>query len=435
MTPLHCSRSSRFLGAPLAILAGVFGVQAQPAQPPAAKVSAANVSALVNANSQFAFDLLKQINATAGADNIFLSPYSVSSALAMAYAGSRNATQKQMAAVLHFNMPDAGLLDGSSALLAQTRAAAGKNLKLDIANALWGEKSYPFAASYIGAVNQHYGGGFNAVDFLHNANASRLKINQSVAATTESMVPNLLGPGDVNDATRLVLTSAIYFKGSWQSPFETGRTRDSPFTLATGSKVTVPLMEQVAYFRFVQQDGLTAVELPYKGGELSMIAILPAILPDAGAAALASSLTEPRIQALRKSMSVAKVDVYLPRFKFQTRYNLEQTLSKMGMTDAFDASRADFSGMDGKRDLAIGKVIHQAVIEVNEVGSEAAAATAVTIYATTMAPGPPEKIELFLADRPFLFLIVHNPTGSILFLGRVSNPPPAPAPTPDPPRN
>jgi serpin B len=421
MAPLLRGRFLRFTGGSLAALAGVSGMQAQNAPP------TANVSAVVNANSQFAVDLLKQIEAGAAADNIFFSPYSVSSALAMAYAGSRNTTQKQMADVLHFNMPEASLQDGSSALLGQTRAAAGKDLKLDIANQLWGEKGYPFKATFIGTVNKAFAGGFNAVDFLHDANGSRLKINQSIAKTTEGMIPDLLSPGDVNDQTRLVLTSAIYFKGNWQSPFKAERTRDSSFTLAGGSQVTVPLMEQVDYFRFVKQDGLTAVELPYKG-DLSMIAILPAILPDGDS----GPLSLPQLQTLRKNMAVAMVDVLLPRFKFQTRYDLAQTLTKMGMPDAFDAPKADFSGMDGARDLALGKVIHQAVIEVNELGSEAAAATAITMFATTMAPRPPEKIEVFRADRPFLFLIVHNPTGSILFLGRVANPPPVPAPVPPP---
>lgn len=418
MAPSLRGQFLRYTVGSLAMLAGVSGMQAQNAPPPTA-----NVSVVVNANSQFAMDLLKQINIGATADNIFFSPYSVSSALAMTYAGSRNATQRQMADVLHLQMPEAALLDGSSALLAQTKAAAGKDLKLDIANALWGEKSYPFESTFISTVNKTYAGGFNAVDFLHDANGSRLKINQSIARTTEGMIPNLLSPGDVNDKTRLVLTSAIYFKGNWQSSFKAERTRDSPFTLAGGSQVTVPLMEQVSYFRFVKQDGVTAVELPYKG-DLSMIAILPAILPDGDTV----PLTLPQLQALRRNMSVAKVDVLLPRFKFQTHYDLSQTLAKMGMPDAFDAAKADFSGMDGRRDLAISKVIHQAVIEVNELGSEAAAATAVTMFATAMAPGPPEKIEVFRADRPFLFLIVHNPTGSILFLGRVANPPPVPAP-------
>ena len=216
----------------------------------------------------------------------------------------------------------------------------------------------------------------------------------------------------------LVLTSAIYFMGNWESPFKTQDTVDAPFTLRGGNKVTVPLMEQVGHFPFVKQAGLTAIQLPYADNDLSMIAILP----DGDIDKLADSLSLDRIQQIQKDMRSAKVDMYLPRFEFQSRYYLAQTLAKMGMPDAFSAKKTDFSGMDGKTDLYIGQVIHQAMIEVNEAGSIAAAATAVTIVAATAMPPSPEAIQLFRADRPFFFMIVHNATGSILFMGRVSNP-------------
>ena len=395
------------------LLACVSGLLAQ-----APQVTQTLLSGVVSANSQFAVDLYKQINATAAADNIFLSPYSVSTALAMTYAGGRNNTQKQMAGVLHFSLPDRSLLDGFAALLGQTKAAPGKDYKLDVANALWGEKSEPFDPAYTGLIDKYYGGGFNAVDFINDADGSRQKINQSVADSTEGKIQNLLGPGDVGKLTRLVLTSAIYFKGNWASPFKTSETQDTPFTLSSGNKVTVPLMEQVRHFPFVKQDGLTAIELPYADNDLAMIAILP----DGDINKLAESLSLEKIQQLQKDMQSEMVDVYLPRFQFESRYNLAQTLSQMGMVDAFDAKKADFSGMDGKTDLYIAQVIHQAMIEVNEEGSVAAAATATTMFAATAMPGPPETIELFRADRPFLFMIVHNATGSILFMGRISNP-------------
>lgn len=413
MTTVRSYKQLRGFCAALALLAGVHGLLAQTSQ-----AAPAGVSSLVTSNSQFAVDLYKQINSTAGADNIFLSPYSVSTALAMTYAGSRSTTQKQMAGALHFNPSDASVLDEFSTLLGQTKAAAGKDYKLDIANALWGERSEQFDPAYVGTVQKYFGGGFNAVDFIHDADGSRQKINQSVADSTEGKIQNLLGPGDFDKDTRLVLTSAIYFKGNWSSPFRPEDTQDAPFTLSNGSKVTVPLMEQVGDFWFVKQTGLTAINLPYADNDLAMVAILP----DRDINELAKSLSSEKIEQLRKGMRRVKVDVYLPRFEFQSQYHMAQMLAQMGMPDAFDPKRADFSGMDGKTDLYIGQVIHQAMIEVNEEGSVAAAATATTMFAATAMPGPPETIELFRADRPFLFLIVHNATGAILFLGRMSSP-------------
>jgi len=382
--------------------------------------SAAAVSEVVSGNSQFALALYQALNADKASkgQNIFVSPYSISTALAMTYVGSRNNTRKQMASVLHLNMPDDKLQTGYSALFAQTKATPAKHYKLDVANALWGQQGAHFEPAFTDAISKYYDGGFNVMDFLHNAEASRLKINQWVEDKTANKIRNLLHPGDINSLTRLVLTNAIYFKGDWALKFKKERTENAPFTVHPGKTVNVPMMTQKDSFPFVQDGEMAMIELPYAGNDLSMIAILPAN----DAEKFGATLSLAKLHDLRSRMHEQEVDLFLPRFKFETRYYLEQPLSAMGMPDAFDGKSADFSGVTGHRDFCVSHVIHQAMIEVNEEGSEAAAATAIIMTPTAV---PRRPLATFRADRPFIFMIVHKPTDSILFLGRVSDPPAA----------
>ena len=374
------------------------------------------LSMVVDSNNEFAVDFYKTLNKAGAGKNIFVSPYSISTALAMTYEGSRNNTQKQMAAVLHFNFPDADRQEGFSALLAQTKAGPGKHYKLDVANALWGQKDYHFEPAFTATIDKFYGGGFYTVDYKGNKSGTIERINKWVESKTAGKILNLIHDDDVSELTRLVLTNAIYFKGNWASQFTKGATADAPFHLAGGAKVHVPMMNQTAHFRYVHESGVAAIELPYVDDELSMIAILP----DGDVDKFGETLSLGEIDQLRSHMRPREVDVYLPRFKFETRYLLQDALSSMGMPEAFDEFKADFSGMTGSKALYIFRVIHQAMIDVNEEGSEAAAATAVVMNEKSVRM---ESKETFRADRPFLFLIVHNSTHSILFMGRLSNPP------------
>ncbi len=374
-----------------------------------------NLSAVVNANNQFAIDLYRKLNAQEKGKNIFVSPYSISTALAMAYEGSSGNTRKQMGRVFHFDMTDAKRQAGFSELLEQTKAGPGKHYKLNVANALWGQENYHFESAFTQTISKSYGGGFNEVDFPGDKPATIHKINAWVEDKTNGKIKGLIHPDDINELTRLVITNAIYFKGDWESPFNKAATKDEAFHLGDGKTVQVPMMRQTGHFRFVREDGLAAIELPYADDELSMIAILP----DGDAEKLGGSLSLDKVQKLLAEMSSQEVDVLLPRFKFDTRYLLGSNLSAMGMPDAFDERLADFSGITGGKGLYISSVIHQAMIDVNEEGSEAAAATAVVMGTKSAQNHLKQK---FRADRPFLFMIVHNSTGSVLFIGRVSSP-------------
>jgi serpin B len=374
-----------------------------------------DLSAVASSNKQFAFDLYRSINTSDQGKNIFVSPFSVSTALAMTFEGSRGNTRKQMATVLHLNLPDSDRQAGFSALLAAVNGGQGKSYKLEVANALWGQKEYKFDASFTGAIGKFYGGGFYAVDFAGDTTGSVRRINTWVDEKTAGKIKDLVHPGDVNQLTRLILTNAIYFKGSWAAPFEKIATRTEPFHVSATETVQAPMMHRAGPFKYAKEDTLAAIELPYAGDEMSMIAILPGGDIDK----LGEGLTSDEIDRIRKEMRSEQVDVSLPRFKIEARSLLKDELAKLGMPDAFDKSVADFSGITGNRTLYLSSVIHQAMVEVNEEGSEAAAATGVTIR-TMMARAPARLV--FRADRPFIFMIVHNPTGSILFMGRLSNP-------------
>ncbi len=374
-----------------------------------------DLSAIASSNNQFAFDFYPSINATDEGKNIFVSPFSVSTALAMTLEGSRGNTQKQMAGVLHFDLPDQDRQAGFAALLAEINGGQGKQYKLEVANALWGQKEYRFEPSFTGVIGKFYGGGFYAVDFVGDKGGSVNKINAWVDGKTAGRIKDLVYSGDVNELTRLILTNAIYFKGTWTAPFERAATRTEPFHTSATATVQVPMMHRSGQFKFAKEDAMTAIELPYAGNELSMVAILPSGDIDK----LGESLSNEELDRLRKEMRLGEVEVALPRFKIESRSLLKDKLSKLGMPDAFNWSLADFSGITGDKSLYLSSVIHQAMVEVNEEGSEAAAATAVVMH--SMTARAPSKL-VFRADRPFIFMIVHNASGSILFMGRLSNP-------------
>ena len=375
---------------------------------------AEEVGSVVEANNQFSFELYSKYKSKDG--NIFFSPYSISTALAMTYEGARGKTADEMQAVFHF--PKDETLRRNSFLESYNGInKEGKAYTLKTANALWAQKDYPFLDSYFSLVKQYYGGNVTNLDFAGQTEESRLTINKWVEEQTNNKIKDLIPKGILDSLTRLVLTNAIYFKGMWVMQFDKAKTIEKDFEISPGKTVKAMMMSltgEEAVFKYAEEEDLQVLELPYKGEELSMLILLP---KKGGMDSLEAILNAQQISELRKGLHKQRVDVYLPKFKFETKYFMKDTLKKMGMPTAFSMA-ADFSGMNGKKELYIYQVIHQAFVEVNEEGTEAAAATAVVMRLKSMAP---MKI-IFNADHPFIFLIQEKDTGNILFLGRVSEP-------------
>jgi serpin B len=375
---------------------------------------AGNRDTLVNDNTRFAFDLYKQIaNSDKENGNVFISPFSISVALGMTYAAARGNTEEEMAKAMRFSLSQDQLHSAFSELLSGLKGS--KDFELAIANRLWGQKGYKILPAFKKIADTNYQGGLQEVDFAGNPEPSRKVINDWVEEMTRKKIQELLVKGDIKDRTRLVLTNAIYFKGNWFTKFKPSQTRDSVFFLSDQKTVPVPLMSQKGrYHYYLRQDGLEILELPYAGKKLSMLLVLPSkgtVISKAE-----QVLTVENFRKWRSSMSDEEVMVFLPKFTMTLRFVLNDALSAMGMPDAFTDS-ANFSGISGKPDLYISKVIHKAFVDVNEEGTEAAAATAVVID-TKSASQP----IIFRADRPFIFTIIDRESGSILFLGRLINP-------------
>jgi serpin B len=379
-------------------------------------VSATNLKALTDGNTAFALDLYQRLRAEPG--NLFYSPYSVSSALAMTFAGARGETAEQMASALHFTLPQDQLhaafnaLD--QALASRGQGAEGQDggrFRLNIANALWGQAGYSFAAPFLDVLAENYGAGMHILDFMNAPDKARTIVNDWVAERTEGKIKDILPDGSVKPSTRLVLTNAIYFNAAWRAPFDEGNTAPGTFTLLDGSTVSVPMMAASKRLPYGEGNGYAALELPYDGGELSMVLVLP---PDLDA--FEKGLSDEQLSSVFSSLRDHQVDVQLPKFKFETSVSLVDSLSDMGMPLAF-SDAADLSGINGKGGLTIGDVLHKAYVSVNEKGTEAAAATAVIIEPTSLPQ--PATIRF---DRPFLFFIRDIKTGTVLFVGRVSDP-------------
>ncbi|MGB9682760.1 MAG: serpin family protein [bacterium] len=373
-----------------------------------------DMSTLVSGNNTFAIEIYRRLVSEKG--NIFLSPYSISSALSMTYAGARGETAKQMARVLHFTLPQ-GKLYQAFYDLAKLLQSNTKDYQVSIANALWGQKNYKFLQEFLAITNKYYDAGFKEVDFIDETarEETRQMINKWVEDKTNGKIKNLLGPRDLNELTRLVLTNAIYFKGKWELQFDPKNTKDMPFYISEKVKVDIPMMYQKSKFNYAEDEDVQVLEMPYTGKDLSMVIILPK--PDVPLSKVERSLTTKKLKNWLSTLSEREIEVYIPRFKIEKRFVLNDPLQKMGMVDAFDMMKADFSGMTPKPDLHISSVIHQAFVEVNEEGTEAAAATAV-IMGTKAVIMP----TIFRADRPFIFFIRDLRSGSILFIGRLVEP-------------
>ena len=417
-----CTSTPGTIGTPVAPPAGQT-TQGTPSLSGNSNASAASAAADVAANNQFARDLYVQLASDPqdAGKNIFFSPFSISSALAITYEGARGTTADEIRSVFYFPADNATLREGFS--LANAGINSGNTgYTLSTANALWAEKTYPFLQDYIATAGRWYSANVTNLDFIGQPEPSRQIINGWVANRTHDKIQNLLPEGSIDLMTRLVITNAVYFKGSWVKQFNSNDTGDADFHISPQKTITVRMMQRTdedAIYPYAETADLQVLSMPYvheTGGGLSMIVILP---KNDSLAAAEAALDPQNLSALEQSASSRRVMVYFPKFELNTQYELSGTLATMGMPTAFSAA-ADFSGMDGKRDLYINDVFHKAFVNVDEEGTEAAAATGVVMRLSAVAHEEP--VPVFRADHPFLFLIRDNGTGAILFAGRVVNP-------------
>ena len=372
--------------------------------------TAASVEATVDAYNGFAFDLYGRYSA--GDGNILFSPYSISTALSMTYEGARGETAEEMEAVFGF-LEDPSMRLPSVARIYNTLNEEGREYALHTVNALWIQQGYPVLEDYVDAIVGYYGGDVNALDFVAEPDESRVTINEWVEERTNDRIKDLFPPGSIDGDVRLVLTNAIYFKGDWLYEFDEEATSEEEFHVTPTTSVEVDIMSLRDDFNYAETDELQLLELPYTGEDVSMLILLP---KEGHMGDVEAQLSAERLGEWVDMMEGAAVNVYLPRFTFETKYFMMEDLAEMGMPTAF-TDAADFSGMTGNRELFIDKVIHQAFIEVNEEGTEAAAATGVSMKLSAAMPG-----EVFRADHPFIFLIRDMDTGLILFMGRMTDP-------------
>lgn len=366
---------------------------------------------VVNANNEFAFDLYEEYSQIEG--NMFYSPWSISTALAMTYEGAKGETSQVMANVLHMVQPEYRLAGFRQAI--ESINAGSDDYMLSTANALWVQNGYPFLQSYLDTVEENYFGKATNLDFATKTEESRQTINEWVEDNTNDKIKDLIKRGMIGPGTLLVLTNAVHFKGTWVLEFDKDETKESDFDTGSGT-VKVDMMQRTddeAIYNFFEDDDVQVIELPYEGDRLNMIVVLPKDDLDS------MDFSLDNLQDWKSGMLEERVKVYFPKFKFEQETLMSDMLRDMGMGLAF-TNAADFSGMTGAQDITISEVIHKAFVEVNEEGTEAAAATAVIMKATSAMD--PEPIPEFRADHPFIFIIEDETTGQILFIGRVVNP-------------
>ena len=382
-------------------------------------VPAADAQTLVDGNNAFALDVYQTLSAEEG--NLILSPFSMSLALAMTYAGARGETESQMAETLHFDMPQEQLhpafnaLDQDLATRGKAKSDDEEPLQLSIANAVWAEQMYPFLQDYLDLIASNYGAGIALADFINQHERIRNDINDWVYDETREKIKDLIPEGILSSDTRMVLVNAIYFKADWLDQFDPVETNDYLFHLLDGTDVTVKFMKQHVASPYYLGDGFQVVELAYAGDTAAMDILLP---DEGNFEALESALNSNLLDQTLDGLQPASFDIFLPKFTFESSFDLSETLKSMGMVAAFDAASADLSGMTGKKDLFISDVIHKAFVAVDEAGTEAAAATGAFAQITSALFGNPAVV----IDRPFIFMIRDKPSGQILFIGRVLDP-------------
>ncbi len=417
-TPTEVS-TTPFLAAPTALLS----LKTRTTSPGATEPELAD---LTDGNTDFALDLHRALAQREG--NLFYSPYSISLALAMTYAGARGETERQMADTLHFRLPPDRLHAAFNALdlalASRGEGAAGQDdgaFQLSIANSVWGQEGHEFLTAFLDVLAEHYGSEIRRADFRRAPEEARVRINDWVADETEGRIEDLIPSGAISPLTRLVLANAIYFNAAWQLPFDENATSPGPFHPLGGGQVEAPMMRQQERLGYARGNGYQAVELLYDGGEMSMVVLLP----DEGRFRdFEESLDGSRVDGILEDLATRPILLTMPKFEVKASFGLSDTLKAMGMPDAFNGSAADFSGMDGTscragdaECLLITDVVHQAFVSVDEAGTEAAAATAVIVGTKSVDPEAPITVTV---DRPFIFSVRDRETNALLFLGRVS---------------
>ncbi len=381
------------------------------------KADTKDMNPIIEANNRFAFDLYSKYKTEDG--NIFMSPYSIFTALSMTYEGAKGQTAKEMEETLH--LPENTKLRRESFRQIHNEINKDdKEYKLSTANALWAQQSYQFNKNYFNLIETYYEGKATSLDFIGDTEGSRLTINKWVEEKTNDKIKDLIPSGALTSAIKLVLTNAIYFKGEWVKQFNKEYTKEQNFRITPNNTVQIPMMQRTddkSIFNYSEASNFQMLELPYSGNDLSMLIILP----KDNLESIENSLTLENLLKWKEGLSKQKVNVYIPKLKFETKYFMQKPLSEMGLPTAF-SDLANFTGMvdTPKANLKISKVIHQAFIELNEEGTEAAAATAVIMTRTATAYSPPKPT--FRADHPFIFIIQQKNTGNILFIGRVYDP-------------
>lgn len=409
-----------------------FSFPYEPKNPPKADDSdptQQEIQEVVNANNQFAFDLYSELD-KAENGNLFYSPYSISAALAMTYEGAKGQTADEIKSVFYF--PENNLLRPNFAAIYNNLNEKNNAYELRTGNALWAQQDYQFLKEYTTNVEKYYGGKATNLDFIGETEKSRQTINSFIEEQTNNKIKDLIPQKFLSPRTKLVLTNAVYFKGDWEWEFDKGDTRDREFKITPANKVQVPMMNmkpEKANFNYADLEKLQILELPYKGEKISMLVLLPKQGEDydfeTGEMIISNytinniELSAEKLNEYKSQMRETELDsILIPKFEFDTKYFMGDTLSAMGMSTAF-SDDADFSGMDGTRNLQISEVIHQAFVKVDEQGTEAAAATAVVLKFMAAAPMQSNN---FIADHPFIFIIQEKETGNILFIGRVVDP-------------
>jgi len=379
----------------------------------ASSIHAQEISEQVKNNNSFTFELFNYLDNN---ENLFLSPFSVSSALAMTYEGAKGKTRTEMSKVLHFPQENLKVNKDFSEIINKTQSSrSSKHYTFNIANSLWAQQDFNFLHSYFETIKKYYHAPIQMVDYKDAGNLEkvRLGINKWVESKTNNKIKDLIGTGDLDDETKLVLVNAVYFLSEWQKAFKKESTKKDIF-YSFNEKVEKDFMRTSSRMKYLKSEKCQMLEVPYKNNKASMIIVMPN--ENQNFNEFKKSFNSETLSSSLKKASYENIRLILPKFKIEFKTDLSKTLSNVGMKRAF-TGRADFSGMTCKKNLRIDKIIHQTFINIDEAGTEAAAATAVVMKRITSV-GPSKKTE-FKANRPFMFVIRENSTGSILFIGQL----------------
>lgn len=380
------------------------------------------------ASNAFGWKLYNKL--AAGGGNVFFSPYSISQILTLTQRGARGATADQMASALALPTPWSDEAQRNLHAQLKDHSPADDLYTLSIANGLWVQDGMPIQAQYDSTAKDLFGASVQPADFVKSSGTITRDINHWVAERTAGKITDLFSAGDIDSQTRLVLANAVYFKGDWLYPFKSDDTHDLPFTRLDGTTATIPTMREEAFLGYAEEPNFLAVELPYRGTgdgavpgtshpDISMLLILPKAKDRAALTSVEGKLATGALDHALSDLRAQRLAIKLPKWEGTTRYDLASTLKSLGMSDAFAPKKADFSGITSAEQLSISSVVHQAVLQVDEKGTEAAAATGAVMRTLSMRALPALQVAF---DHPFLYAVIHRPTGATLFLGRLEDP-------------